>query len=324
MRFDLGQLQRAASDSGFQAEPFEKVLHLIDLLETLFKHPYLADRLVLKGGTALNLFTFDLPRLSVDIDLNYIGAVDRETMLDERPAIDQAVRAVCERQGLRVRRTPLEHAGGKWRLSYDRAQGDTGTLELDLNFLLRSPLWRPERWDSPEFLGLSARGIPVLDLHELAGGKLSALFSRKTSRDLFDAAGILARSDIDPAMLRLAFVAYGAMSRRDWRTVSAADVEMEPREATQRLLPLMRSDCLPERTEIGSWSRALVNRCRDLLSMVLPFSPPELEFLERINGSGEIRPTLITDDPRMQERLATHPALLWKAQNVRNFRQSDS
>jgi hypothetical protein len=37
--------------------------------------------MVLKGGTALNLFVLDVPRLSVDIDLNYIGAADRETML---------------------------------------------------------------------------------------------------------------------------------------------------------------------------------------------------------------------------------------------------
>lgn len=71
------QLERLAADTGFQIDPLEKVLHLLDLLESLRSHPFLTDRLVLKGGTALNLFALDLPRLSVDIDLNYIGAVDR-------------------------------------------------------------------------------------------------------------------------------------------------------------------------------------------------------------------------------------------------------
>lgn len=70
-------------------------------------------KLALKGGTALNLFVFDVPRLSVDIDLNYVGAADRENMLAERPKIEQAVHAVFARQGLTVRRMPTEHAGGK-------------------------------------------------------------------------------------------------------------------------------------------------------------------------------------------------------------------
>ncbi len=324
MRLDPGQLQRVASESGFQAEPFEKVLRLLDLLETLRGHPFLTERLVLKGGTALNMFLLDLPRLSLDIDLNYIGALDRESMLSERPKVEDAVRAVCERQGLRVRRVPDDHAGGKWRLSYDRAQGGTGSLELDLNFLMRSPLWPPTRRDSPTFLGLAARRIAVLDLHELAAGKLAALFSRSTSRDLYDVSRILARSDLDQEKLRLGFVTYGAMSRRDWRTVSVDDVEMSPKEATIKLLPVLRSEHVPERGDVQAWSRHLVDRCRELLSLLLPFEPAEQEFLERINGHGEISPDLLTDDSVMQANLATHPALMWKAQNARKFRKGDS
>jgi hypothetical protein len=73
----------------------------------------------LKGGTALNLFRFEVPRLSVDIDLNYVGAVDRETMLAERPKVEEAIRAVCAREGFAIRRLPQEHAGGKWTLRYE-------------------------------------------------------------------------------------------------------------------------------------------------------------------------------------------------------------
>lgn len=50
----------------------EKVLHLLRLLQAMNTHPFLKGKWVLKGGTALNLFLFNLPRLSVDIDLNYI------------------------------------------------------------------------------------------------------------------------------------------------------------------------------------------------------------------------------------------------------------
>lgn len=73
----LGQL---ADKLGYRAEILEKVLWLLEILEAMAKDEYLEPRLALKGGTALNLFIFDLPRLSVDIDLNYVGAVDKATM----------------------------------------------------------------------------------------------------------------------------------------------------------------------------------------------------------------------------------------------------
>jgi len=65
-----------AEKTGFRIEMIEKVLLLINLLNTLNSHPFLKGKWVLKGGTALNLFLLNLPRLSVDIDINYIGVLD--------------------------------------------------------------------------------------------------------------------------------------------------------------------------------------------------------------------------------------------------------
>jgi hypothetical protein len=180
VRLSLEDLQREAAAAGFRTEPLEKALRLLEVLEALRSHPFLKERIALKGGTALNLFIFDAPRLSVDIDLNYIGSADRVTMLEERPKIEQAVQAVCGRLGIRVRRVPGEHAGGKWRLSYDGAGGRSGTLELDMSFMFRIPLWPPELRDSRLSGALSVAQIPVLNVHELAVGKLAALFSRET------------------------------------------------------------------------------------------------------------------------------------------------
>jgi len=61
-------LNREAAVTGFQPEPLEKAVRLLGLLDGLRSHPYLKPRIALKGGTALNLFVFDVPRLSVDID----------------------------------------------------------------------------------------------------------------------------------------------------------------------------------------------------------------------------------------------------------------
>jgi predicted nucleotidyltransferase component of viral defense system len=314
------QMLRAAADAGFSPEPFEKVERLQELLAELDAHPYLRDRLVLKGGTALNLFWLDLPRLSVDIDLNYVGALDRDTMLAERPQVERAVEAVCGRQGLQVRRVPTDHAGGKWRLSYTTSSGRPGTLELDLNYLLRVPLWPVERraatWDA----GTGTITYPVLDAHEVAAGKLAALFARTAGRDLYDAVGLLQSGMLDPATLRVGFIAYGAMSRRDWREVSLADLNVDERELERQVLPMLRGNTRPGRDDLPGWAASLVERARELLGAVLPLSDREVEFLTGVNDEGQIRPELLTSDSVLQGILATHPALLWKTQNVRDRR----
>jgi predicted nucleotidyltransferase component of viral defense system len=192
--------------TGFGAEPLEKVFRLLALLNALGSHPFLKTRIALKGGTALNLFHFDVPRLSVDIDLNYLGPAGREPLLAERPKIEQAVQAVCSREGISVKRMPLDHAGGKWRLSYIGARGNPGSLELDINFMLRTPLWPCTVAKCRPVGSLRAAPVNILDRHELAAGKMAALLARSASRDVFDAHALLAAPGMDLAKLRLAFV----------------------------------------------------------------------------------------------------------------------
>jgi predicted nucleotidyltransferase component of viral defense system len=115
-------LLREAEGAGFHPDPMEKALRLLELLESLRSHPFLKERIVLKGGSALNMFVFHLPRLSVDIDLNYIGSPDREIMLGERPKVEQAIQAVCGRLDIRTREgngaSPMRgHPDARGRLS---------------------------------------------------------------------------------------------------------------------------------------------------------------------------------------------------------------
>ncbi len=240
MRFSAPEILPAARANGFNEEVVEKVFHLMRLLNVLNKHPYLKGKWVLKGGTALNLFVLRHPRLSVDIDLNYVGALEREKMLEARPHMEQAVRAVFSREWFTVRRAPEEHAGGKWRLSYASYTGRSGSLEVDMNFMFRQPLWDIRHADSHPLGDFQARGIPLLDLHELAAGKLSALFSRTQARDLFDCHRILDSEGLERERLRIAFVVYGAMNRKDWRTVSIEGVDYDESELAGLLAPTLR------------------------------------------------------------------------------------
>ncbi len=310
------ELLREAASSGFRADVLEKAIRLMEFLEALRSHPYLKTRVALKGGTALNLFVFDVPRLSVDVDLNYVGAAEVDAMVQERPKVEQAIEAVCGRLGIGVRRIPSEHAGGKWRLSYAGVRGP-GTLELDVNFLLRVPLWSPTPVDSRSLANHTATKVPVLDLHELAAGKLAALFGRQASRDVFDARELLRRAGLDRRRLRLGFVVYGGSNRLDWRTLSVDMAGTNPKEVDRQLVPMLRGGLAPGRTELEAWTLRLVAECRDLLRAVLPLEEHELAFLTRLNDGGEIVPQLLTDDPTEQRIISSQPGLLWKALNVR-------
>jgi predicted nucleotidyltransferase component of viral defense system len=315
------EIIRESSALGFRPEPFEKAIHVLELLDALCRHPFLKERVVLKGGTALNAFLFDLPRLSVDVDLNYVGAADRQVMLDERPTVEQAIEAVCGRLGIQIRRVPTEHAGGKWRLSYTSASGRPSTMELDLNFMYRSPLWPPVLMTSQSIASYAAGGVPVLDLHELAAGKLCALFDRNASRDVFDVHRLLGSSEFDRDRLRLACVVYGGGSRRDWRTVSGDDITLDPEEAERQLIPMLRSEIVPPSEDRSQWGNELVDECRRLVQAVLPLEEHELEFLTRLNDRGEIAPHLLTSDETMRNLIRSQPTLHWKAENVRQHTQ---
>jgi hypothetical protein len=204
--------------------------------------------------------------------------------------------------------------------NFTRVAGRTSTLEMDVNFLLRTPLWPAERIDSRALGTSRATDIPVLDIHELAAGKLAALLSRTASRDLFDASQLLRGGGLDAAKLRLAFVVYGGTSRRDWRTVSVEEVTVDTAEADAMLLPLLRGNETPPRSDLPRWTKALIADCHELLAMVVPLADREREFLERLNGKGEILPEVLTDDERLRGIVRTHPGLLWKALNVRQHR----
>lgn len=309
-----------AEKTGFRIEMIEKVLLLINLLGTLNSHPFLKGKWVLKGGTALNLFLLNLPRLSVDIDLNYIGTTEREQMLAERPGIEQAVQAVFSREGFIIKRLPEEHAGGKWRLGYQSITGQPGNLEVDINFMYRQPLFDISIVDSHPFGNFQAKKIPVLDFHELAAGKLAALLSRGQARDLYDSYKILGMHDIKNDYLRIAFVVYGAMNRKDWRTVSIEDIDFDASELARQLMPTLNIEIQKKNIPPAQFGEKLLNNCKKALSAVLPLKDTEMEFLNRLLDNGEIIPSILTSDKTLIRNIKKQPLLEWKALNVRQYK----
>ena len=319
MRISPERLSAEAEATGFRADVLEKAVHLLGLLNVIQAHPFLKGKLALKGGTALNLFVFDVPRLSVDIDLNYVGSESREAMLEERPRLEEAIQAVFSREDFTIRRLPEEHAGGKWSLRYPAASGQSGRIDVDINYMYRVPLWPLTTMDSRSLGSWRATGIPVVDIHELAAGKLAALLARRRARDLFDSRLVFSIDGLDLERLRAAFVVYGAMARRDWRTVSVEDVAFDPSELSSQLMPSLRVGAL-QGLEAANYGEELVAECRRGLSALLPFRAAERAFLDLLLNEGRIDATLLSSDVGLQECIQAQPLLEWKAQNVRHHK----
>jgi len=170
-----------------------------------------APDFALKGGTAINLFLRDMPRLSVDIDLTYLPISDRDTALT---GIGTQLAAIAE--GLK-RTVPgvnvLLVEGDAPKLFVDHAGA---RIKVEPSIVIRGSLVSPV---SSELCQAAQEGyelfveIQRLDSADLYAGKLCAALDRQHPRDLFDVMHLQAAGPI-PDSIRQAFVAYLAGHRR--------------------------------------------------------------------------------------------------------------
>lgn len=315
-------LQRLAGETGHQPGTLEKVLRLLDLLQEIARDPILSERLVLKGGTALNVFHLALDRLSVDIDLNYIGALDRAAMESERPNVEAALNRLLVSQGYSVRRQPNEHAGGKWLAPFSSALGGGATLELDINYMARQPLFGAARMDSISLGEARANAVLVLNLHEIVAGKLVALIDRHAARDLFDARRILSIQGLDWRLIKAAVLAIGASGRRDWRTMSIDVIEGDPRELRRSLAICLPRAYFADKGSIETWIKETGALCQQRYAFLFDLTANERKFLDGILDRGEVNPDLLDVDPAVRTRIGSMPMLAWKCLHVRDHRKS--
>ena len=313
-------LQRLAAETGYRLDTLEKVLRLLELLDEIAQDPVLSRRLALKGGTALNVFYLGLDRLSVDIDLNYVGALDLAAMERERPEVDAAIDRLFASRGYGVRRRPTGHAGGKWLARYASVLGGNASLELDLNYMARQPLFGAARMGS-RILGRVGTGcVLVLDLHEVVAGKIVALFDRGAARDLFDVRHILAIERLDQGWVKAAVLALGACNRRDWRDVSTDAIGCDSHEFRRNLTICLPRDLFRDAGDVDAWIAQSVELRRDGLAFLFELSENERSFLDGALDRGEVNTNLLGVEGEVGARIATMPMLAWKCKHVRRRR----
>ncbi len=169
----------------------------------------------LKGGTAINLFVRDFPRLSVDIDLVYLPLESRERSLAEISAALDRIAAELAKAFPDARITKVNRMGsGLTAKLVVRRQGVQ--IKIEPNEVIRGTVLPCEERTlvpkAEEFFELSA-SIQTVSLPDLYGGKLCAALDRQHPRDLFDMKILLENGGVTDE-IRQAFIVYLASHDR--------------------------------------------------------------------------------------------------------------
>ena len=177
--------------------------------------PFIAQEKVfaLKGGTAINLFYRDMPRLSVDIDLTYLPVRDRaESLADINETLDRimtaASRGIADLDARRI-------DGGGGGATRIRARLGGADVKIETSPVTRGVVHDPEERAvsaavEDEF-GYAA--VQVVSFEDLFGGKLHAAMDRQHPRDLFDVKHLYENEGLTDELFRT-FLVYVASSPR--------------------------------------------------------------------------------------------------------------
>ena len=167
----------------------------------------------LKGGTAINLFCRDMPRLSVDIDLTYLPLSPRDAALAH---ITQALSAIAEDidsglGGIQVHPAKTANTVTGLLISHEGIQ-----VKIEVNPVLRGSVFPPSMRDlSPGAQTFFQQFVAMrtLSMEDLYGGKICAALDRQHPRDLYDVRLLLDTEGLLPK-IRRAFVVYLASHDR--------------------------------------------------------------------------------------------------------------
>jgi predicted nucleotidyltransferase component of viral defense system len=187
------------------AESYRKQVAL--LIRTV---PFVAaeKEFALKGGTAINLFVRDMPRLSVDIDLTYLPIADRATSLK---AIDAGMKRIADAitKGMPGAQLNASQLKGEACTTKLIVRAEDVQIKIEVTPVLRGCVYEPavKRLSAKVEEQFGFGEMPVVNFADLYAGKIVAALDRQHPRDLFDVRDLLANEGIDET-LRKAFVVY--------------------------------------------------------------------------------------------------------------------
>jgi predicted nucleotidyltransferase component of viral defense system len=234
------------------AEGYRKQVVL--LIRTL---PFVAAEkdFALKGGTAINLFVRDLPRLSVDIDLTYVPIADRATSLG---SIDAGMKRIADAitKGIRGTQVSASQPKGENCTTKLIVRADDAQIKIEVTPVLRGCVYDPglKRVSAKVEEQFGFAEMSLVNFADLYAGKIVAALDRQHPRDLFDIRELLKNEGIDET-LRTAFIVYLLSHNRPMAEVLAPqrlDITAEYKRGFEGMVdePVSLDDLLKAREDL--------------------------------------------------------------------------
>lgn len=303
-------LGKQAKELGFVRDTYEKVCRLTEILKFFENDTMLGNSLALKGGTAINLTIFNLPRLSVDIDLDFSKNVTRDEMMATRSIINARIEKFMKANGyLLSPKSKQYHALDSFVYEYSNSGGMKDNIKVELNYMLRCHVLDVEQKyfeSSWEPAGVSVLSVAPI---EIFASKIVALINRTAPRDLYDIYNLVKLGLIDESeepLLRKCVVFYsaiGAESPPFEFQFNTIDQITQNRIKTD-LYPVLRNkdnfDLKTAQLQVKAW-----------LESLLKLEVNEHEFLNAFRNK-TYQPELLFGSTEIVERIRNHPMALWK------------
>lgn len=309
-QYNKADIGRAATQYGFIRDTFEKVLRLKEILEYFNTQEYLVKHLILKGGTAINLTIFDLPRLSIDIDMDYVPNDSRDDMLIARDNISGIINRYMEKEGYSLSQTSrFSHSLDAFHFNYINSGGNKDMIKIELNYSLRAHILEPTYRDILNDVFKSNIKIRTVAPLEIFSAKGNALISRAAARDLYDWGNLIDQNMFadEKDLFRKCFVFYTTITADNVHgnydfDLSAIDT-LDFTKIRRDLFPVMSNKNNFKLDERKIQAKQYI---KDLLRL----TEIENEYIERF-AAKEYHPELLFDD-EIVTRICEHPMALWK------------
>jgi len=303
-------LGKQARELGFVRDTYEKVCRLTEILKFFETDDVLGKSMALKGGTAINLTIFDLPRLSVDIDLDFSENVTRDEMIASRSIINDRMQKYMRASGyLLSSKSKQYHALDSFVYEYSNAGGMKDNIKVEINYMLRSHVLKIEqrRFESTwEPAGVSVLRVAPI---EIFAGKIVALFNRTAPRDLYDIQNLVKFglfNESEEILLRKCVVYYSAIGSE------SPPVEFQLGNIDQVTQNRIKTDLYPVLRSKDKFDlQAAQSKVHIWLEALLKLEDNEWKFLEAFRNK-EYRPELLFESGEILERIQNHPMALWK------------
>ncbi len=306
---DIGRA--AAAQYGFVRDTFEKVLRLKEILKYFNTQEYLATHLILKGGTAINLTVFNLPRLSVDIDMDYTPNDSRDNMLVARKQITGMIREYMEREGYSLSRASrFSHSLDAFYYNYLNAGGNKDIIKIELNYSLRAHIYEASHRSILNDAFKSDIKIRTVAPIEIFAAKGNALISRAATRDLYDWGNMMEQKlfEGERDLFRKCFAFYTTISADKDRINRGFDTSAIDTLDFMKI----RRDLFPVINKKNDFRLEERKRqAKQYISNLMQLTEKENEYMDRFMAK-EYRPELLFDDEKIIERIYRHPMAIWK------------